>query len=398
MLIRVRFVCFFLVAAALPLAWAQSSREEQATQLAGAGQQAMLRGDYESAQQNFEKLARLEPAMAEVHATLAAICFKQREYEQAIREIHTAQRLKPGLAKLDSLLGASLVEESRYAEALPVLEKSFHQEQDAAVRRMCGLELLRAYSELGRDPESVETALALDRLYPNDPEVLYHTGRIYGSYAYTIMERLHNTAPDSIWMLQAQGEANESQKNWDAAAVAFNHVLVLDPKRPGIHYQLGRIALGRFHDSQDAKDRDTAIQEFTAELDVDPRNGNARYELANLQADLGNMEAARSQYEQVLQIFPDFEEALVGLAGIDLTQQKAAESVPLLEHATRLRPDDEVAWWRLARAERATGNEQGQAKALAEFQKLHRVTPVTLRSSKTVDEITPQQLDASTKP
>lgn len=398
MFTRVPLSCLFIVVCVLPIAHAQSSQDEQPARLAAAGQQAMQHGDYAAAEDNFEQLAKLEPGVAEVHATLAALCFKLREYDRAIQEIRTAQRLKPGLPRLDSLLGLSLAEEGDFAQALPSLEKAFKQSSDPEARRMCGLELLRAYSDLGRDPQSVETALELNKLYPNDPEVLYHTGRIYGSYAFTIMERLHDSAPNSIWMLQAQGEANESQKNWDAATVAFNHVLVLDPKRPGIHYQLGRIALRQFRDSQNSKDRDAAVREFTAELDVDPRNGNARYELANLQADLGNPDEARSQYEQVLQLFPDFEEALVGLAGIDITQQKPADAVSLLEHATHLRPDDEVAWWRLSRADRAIGNEQGQAKALAEFQKVHRITPVTLRSSKPVDEITPQQLDASTKP
>ena len=98
--------------------------------------------------------------------------------------------------------------------------------------------------------------LTLNKLYPDDPEVLYHTGRIYGNYAYVTMEKLHDTAPNSIWMLQAQGEANESQKNYDAAVIAFNHVLQLDPHRPGIHYRLGRIYLARFHDEQKAEDRD----------------------------------------------------------------------------------------------------------------------------------------------
>jgi tetratricopeptide (TPR) repeat protein len=397
MSIRVPFSVVVL-AGVLPIATAQTSSDEQASRIAAAGQQAMIQGDYTLARQSFEQLAKLEPGVAEVHATLAAICFKGRDYDCAIHEVRAAQRLKPALPKLDALLGASLAEESRYADALPHLEKSFHQEQDPAVRRMAGLELLRAYSELGRDPESVETALTLNKLYPDDPEVLYHTGRIYGAYAYNIMERLHDTAPNSIWMLQAQGEANESEKNWDAAIAAFTHVLALDPTRPRIHYQLGRIYLTRYRDSQDARDRDGALRELGAELTIDPHNGNARYELANLQTDLGNLDEARGQYEQALASFPDFEEALVGLAGVEITQQKPAEAIPLLQHATRLRSDDEVAWWRLARAERAVGNAEGQAKALAEFQRLHRITPVTLRSSSTVDAVTPQQLDAGAKP
>ena len=64
----------------------------------------------------------------------------------------------------------------------------------------------------------------------------------------------------------------------------------------------------------------------------------------------------------------------------------------------RLRPDDEVAWYRLAQAERAIGNKEEQLKALAAFKKLHSSTPVTLRKPSASDEITPQQLDTSATP
>jgi tetratricopeptide (TPR) repeat protein len=358
----------------------------------------MAHGDYAAAEQYFEHLSQLEPGLAEVHATLAAICFKRREYEKAIREIRTAQRLKPGLPKLDSLLGLSLAESGKFAEALPHLDKGFRQTTDPDVRRMCGLELLRAYGNLDRDADAVETALVLDKAYPNDPEVLYHTGRVYGSYAYTIMEKLHDTAPGSMWMLQAQGEANESQKNWDAAIVAFNHVLVIDPGRPGIHYRLGRVYLGRFRDSGNTQDRDAALREFSAEVNVDPGNGNAAYELAYLDAETGNFQQAGRQYEFLLQRYPDFEEALVGLAAIDLANERADQAVSLLERATHLRPDDEVAWWRLAQADRLTGKNEEQQKALATFRKIHEVTPNTLRKPSAADDITPQHLDPDANP
>jgi predicted Zn-dependent protease len=244
----------------------------------------------------------------------------------------------------------------------------------------------------------VEAALALDKLSPDDPEVLYHTGRIYGNFAYIVMERLHDKAAGSIWMLQAQGEANESQKLYDAAIIAFNHVLQLDPQRPGIHYRMGRIYLSQFREGHKPEDREAAVREFTAELGVDPSNGNAGYELANIQVELGNLDEARKQFAQVIEKYPDFEEALVGLGGVYLDSQQAKDAVDPLQHATRLRPEDEVAWYRLAQAERAAGNREEQAKALAEFRKLHNSTPVTLRKSNAGEEITPQQLDSDAKP
>lgn len=384
---------------ALPMAAAaQTSSDDEAAQYASAGQQALAQGHYAEAQANFEKLAKLAPEVAEVHATLAAIYFKQRQYELAVQQVKTAQRLKPTLPRLDSLLGLSLSELGHYTEALPALDKCFRQSSDHEVKRMCGLQLLRAYTGLGRDADAVQTSLALNKFYPDDPEVLYHTGRIYGNYAYIVMEKLHDTAPNSIWMLQAQGEANESQKNYDAAIIAFNHVLALEPTRPGIHYRLGRVYLARFWAARNPADRDAAMREFAAELAIDPANGNAGYELANMNADAGNLDKAREQYEQVIKRFPDFEEALVGLGGVQLDSQNAAAALPLLERATHLRPDDEVAWYRLAQAQRATGNKAGQVKALAAFQKLHRSTPATLRKPNADDEITPQQIHAGAKP
>jgi predicted Zn-dependent protease len=316
----------------------------------------------------------------------------------AVREVRAAQRLKPSLPRLDTLLGLSLSELGQFQEALPHLEKGFKQSADPDVRHMCGLQLLRAYTGLSRDSDAVEAALALNKLYPDDPEVLYHTGRIYGNFAYIVMERLHDKAAGSIWMLQAQGEANESQKLYDAAIIAFNHVLQLDPQRPGIHYRMGRIYLSQFREGHKPEDREAAVREFTAELGVDPSNGNAGYELANIQVELGNLDEARKQFAQVIEKYPDFEEALVGLGGVYLDSQQAKDAVDPLQHATRLRPEDEVAWYRLAQAERAAGNREEQAKALAEFRKLHNSTPVTLRKSNAGEEITPQQLDSDAKP
>lgn len=397
-----RFVTVSFIAGALLLGasfgHAQGADEDLAARYASDGQQALAHGNYPLAEENFVKLEKLAPGIAEVHATLGAIYFKERKYESAIQQIRTALRLKPALPRLDTLLGLSLSEMSRYTEALPYLEKGFKQSADPDGRRMCGLQLLRAYEGLGRDADAVETALTLNQLYPNNPEVLYHTGRTYGSYAYIIMERLHDKAPGSVWMLQAQGEANESQKNYEAAIDAYKHVLVLDPRRPGVHYRLGRVYLAQFDASQRPDLRDAALREFQAELAIDPENGNARYEIANMEAARGNLTAARTQYQELLQRYPDFEEALVGLGGIHLEEQKGQDAVPLLEHATKLRPDDEVAWYRLAQAQRAAGNREAQEQALAVFKKLHSSTPVTLRRPDQGDEVTPQKLDANAKP
>ncbi len=374
------------------------SSDESGAQVAREGRLAIAQGRMLDAKSSFEQLTRIDPSVAEVHATLAAICFKLKNYEEAVREVEKAEKLKPSLPRLDSLMGLSLSELGRFDEALPKLEKGFKPTADSMTRRLCGLQLLRAYTGLGRDADAVQTALELNKLYPDDPEVLYHTGRIYGNYAYVTMEKLHDQAPNSIWMLQAQGEANESQKNYEAAIIAFKHVLELEPRRPGIHYRLGRIYLTRYTENGTAQDRDSAVEEFNAELEVDPRSGNAAYEVANIAAQSGDREKARQGFEEVLRNFPDFEEAMVGLGGVLLDTQSPQDAVAPLERATKIRPDDEVAWYRLAQAERAAGNREEQQKALAAFRKLHSSLTAGLRKPNETQDVTPQQLGAESEP
>lgn len=380
--------CCFALASGV-FAVAQESTEV----LADAGQKALAAGNFGEARSNFERLAKLEPQMAEVHATLGAIYFKQREFDLAVREVRTAMKLKPGLPRLDSLLGLSLSEMDDFKEALPHLEKGFKQTADAEVRRMCGLQLLRAYSGLQRDSDAVETALSLNKLYPEDAEVLYHTGRIYGNFAYVVMMKLHDRAPNSVWMLQAQGEANEAQKDYDSAVIAFNHVLELEPHRPGIHYRLGRIYMARFKSTSDRNDRDAAKREFMAEVEVNAGNGNALYELAQMAADDNNLDEAQRQFEDLVARYPDFEQAIVALGGIYLQKQNGGKAVGPLERATKLNEEDEVAWYRLAQAERAAGNREAAQKALEMFRKLH-ASSVEARNPHPSDDITHQQLGA----
>lgn len=371
-----------------------SGQDEAAANDANLGQQAMAQGRYAEAQIYFERLEKIAPEVAEVHATLAAIDFERREYDQAIGEIEIAQKLKPGLPRLGSLLALSLAEAGQFEKALPGLEKGFRQTSDSEVRRMCGLQLLRAYTGLRRDSDAVETALALNRLYPDDPEVLYHTGRIYGNFAYMVMEKLHDTAPDSIWMLQAKGEANESASNYDAALSAFQQVLEKDPHRPGIHYRMGRVLLSRFRAQQKPEDRVAAAREFDAELAIDSDNGNANYELGVMAAEDGKLEEARKRFEDVTARFPDFEEALVALGGCYMQLSQPRQAMPPLERATKIRPNDDVAWYRLARAERALREDVAAAKSMAEFRKIHAEVMVGQQIPNLADKVTPQKLDA----
>ena len=389
--------CIFFALLALNL---NGQADNDAVQkYAEAGQRALAAGQYAEAQSDFDQLAKLEPNIAEVHATLGLINFKLRNYETAVREIHTAQKLKPGLPRLDSLLGMSLSELGRYNEALPGLEKGFRQSADPEIKRMCGLQLMRAYTGLRKDDDAVRVALDLNRLYANDPEVLYNTGKVYGNYAFLTISRLAQAAPNSVWRHLAAAEAFESQGSYNDAISEYRAVLAIDPERVGIHYRIGRTLLAQSHQTGAQTNNDEARKEFEQELELDPHNGNAAYEIAEMYRRAGDFAQAEQYFERALQDYPGFEEAHLGLAAVYMAQQKPEQALPHLKTAITLNAEDEVSWYRLAEVERALGNKTEQQNALAQFRKLHQVTldQKTGRLMTSTNEVTKQELDPEAK-
>ena len=379
--------------------WIASAQDKDGTnfeRLYSIGQAAMAAGKYEDALNDFKQLRTMDPSVAEVHATLGVLYYKSGAFDQAIREIQSARNLKPGLSGLDTLLSLSLAESGKYKESLPGLEKAFHTSSDPALKRQAGLELAHMYSILGMDRKAVEAALEMRDLYKTDPEVLYSVGKILGNSAYLTMEDLFHDARGSLWAELAEAEAYESQGQVSDAISAYNAVIAMDPRRVNIHYRMGRTYLSHWKMTHEDSDLKNAEAEFTKELDINPSNANAAYELADLRRKDGDLAGALKLYELAVSSYPNFEEAEVGQGSVLLEENKPALAVPHLQRAVVLRPDDEVAWYRLAQTQRKLGDTQGQILSLAKFKALHTRSSVALNSALTppgTNVVTPQQLD-----
>jgi tetratricopeptide (TPR) repeat protein len=380
---------------------AQISRSDSLQQYYEAGEKALAENRYGDAQRAYEELRRLAPGTAEVHARLGLIYFQERKFEQAVASLRQALKLKPSLPKLDTLLAMSLSGLGRYTEALPGLEKGFQQSIDPAVRRMCGLQLARAYTGLQRDSKAVEVALQLNRLYPDDPEVLYHTGKVYGNFAYLTMHKLAQVAPESVWRHEAAAEAFESEGANEFAIPEYRQVLALDPHRPGIRYRLGRTLLARSEKTKSPEDTAEAAKEFEQELQQEPGNANAAYELAEIHRNAGEVEEARKFFEMALKYYPNFEEAHLGLASVLMIEHKPEVALPHLQKAIALNPENQVSWYRLGQVERALGNVEEQQKALREFQRLQSQEARRKQAARELfspQEVTKQKLDPNAQP
>ncbi len=364
MLARVFIFIFFLPVCVL----AQQGSDAKLQRYARVGEKALASGRYDEAAQAYEKIRELAPTMAEAHARLGLIYFQSGKFEQAVPALRQAIKLKPTLPNIDVLLAMSLSELGQYQEAVPILQKGFKRVTDPALKRSSGLQLQRAYAGLKEDDKAVEIALELTRLYPKDPEILYHSSRLFANYAYLSAVKISQVAPDSLWLQLAAGEAHESQGQLESALGAYREVLKKNPNHPGIHFRLGRVQLARA--AQDATAEAEALKEFEQELQLDPTNANAAYEAGELHRKATRFDPAKNLFALAVKYYPDFEDALVGLGRTEVALRHAEQAITPLRKAVALNANNEVAWFQLTQAYRTLGNAAEQQKAFTQSENI----------------------------
>jgi tetratricopeptide (TPR) repeat protein len=145
----------------------------------------------------------------------------------------------------------------------------------------------------------------------------------------------------------------------------------MDPRLPGIHFQLGRaLLLG----SETEKTRDEALQAFQKELVVDPQNSNAWYEIGEIHRRRGQFDQALEAFAQAVRYHAEFEDAQIALGRTLMNLGRPQDALPHLLAAVRLNPTNEVSHFQLASVYKSLGDMAHYQEEMALFQK-HHVRP-----------------------
>lgn len=353
------------------------------------GQKAIIENRYGDASEALEKALELGPDIPELHASLGFSYFQQGRFNEAAPVLERAVALKRGMPNVALLLAAARSELGRFREAVPELERAFPSASDPALKRLAGLQLQRSYSGLARDREAVEIALEMTALYPTDPEVLYHAGRLIGHLAYVTAAQLSREAPDSVWTKQAAGEAYESEGQYERAIAEYRKALEINPSQRGVHYRLGRALL---RGSQAPEAVDQAMKQFEFELNGDPTNANAAYELGEIYREGGEMEKARALFEQAVESYPDFEQAQIALGGVLTSLGRPELALAHLRTAIAINGRNEVSHYRLAQAHRALGETDEMRRALDTYQRLRSSQATRTAAGVSHEPVTAQRI------
>jgi len=345
-----------------------ASGKEDNAQVAAEAEEALRKGEYAKAIENLQKLERVAPGIAEVHADLATAYYSIGHFEEAARQAREALKLKPSLTHAHFFLGLSLAQADHCKEALPYLEKDYARAPDSQLKRSMGAEAIRCAMYENDTGRAVDLVRVLNRDFPDDADLLYLSSHVYSDLSTRASQRLLTVAPESFQAHQLNAEVLEIQGKLNEAAEEYRKVLSLNPNLAGIHYQLGELLLAG---EREPNTLDEARREFEEELKLHPSNAGAEYELAEMARQARQWDDAIEHFNRALSLDSRFAEALIGLGKSLVSAGRPQEAVAPLERAVRLEPTNANAHYQLAFAYRRLGRGPEAAKELAAYREIH---------------------------
>jgi tetratricopeptide (TPR) repeat protein len=345
----------------------ESIRQQEIRTHFQSAQEALKSGNTAAAAREFQAVLAIDPKNVDARANLGVMQFFQGEWASAAEQFQDVLKAQPNLTKVQAYLGMCQKRLGRTEEARRLLEESFSGLQ-GAVQTRAGLDLVEILYQAGDIDKAHDVVRVLERANPTDADVLYVAYRIYMDEANHAQDSLAMAAPDSARMheLMAQHLVNEGDL---ASAVAqYRKALAINPKLPGVHFELGEAILQKKPLSTSAIGE--AEEQFRIALAENPVNANAEYGLAKISAERRDWKDAIAHYSRALQLRPDYANAHLGMGA---ALQEAGESDEARQHllaASQLDPLNPRAHYRLSVLYRSMGRGADADRELSLFNKL----------------------------
>lgn len=275
------------------------------------------------------------PRKALAYAGRAAVYLRLEQRQEAVDDYRTAAALEPSEGVYHRELARVLLDLKRYPLAETEFELALARNPEDAVS-LAGLGNLHA--QLGHKEQAISHYRRVVELAPESHEIrgylallLFETGNAEESsqqYA-----QLVKHAPSDASYQHGLGRAEIALKQIDQAIEHFREAVRLEPKESSYHLALASALTARKNKEDDLIG---AIEACHAALEIDSQLTAAHYLLAEIHTRQGNKTATAEDYEAVLQLKPDSQDAANNLAWLfatsdDTATQNATRAVELAE-------------------------------------------------------------------
>jgi tetratricopeptide (TPR) repeat protein len=357
---------FLVFLAIIPLrAQGPPGAQDQAAQHAKLAQQYLSQQRPDLAIPELKALVALEPRNVDAQGNLGVLLFFQGDYAQAAPHLRAALELQPNLPKIQALLGMAEKRSGDTARAATDMEASFAATTEPKLKVQIGMELVELYTATQDLEKASSVVNALRQADPANPAVLYAAYRVYSDLSGEAMLSLALAAPDSAQMHQLMAHEEARQGNTAGAQLQFEKALAIDPKLPGIHFELGEL----LNISEDAKTKAGAEAQYKAALAENGSDEKAQSRLGDLSSHQGDSAQALKYYAAALRLRPDDAEAQFGMAKTLIAMNEQAKALPILERAVQLEPTNAAAHFRLSTLYREMGRTADAQEQVEEYKR-----------------------------
>lgn len=313
----------------------------------------------------YDALVKANPADAEAQANLGVLLYFGHRYEAAAPHLRAALKAKPDMYKLQALLGLAEMHLHDEAGARTDLASALPHLKGEKVQREVGDALVQSYMASNEIDKAASTVAVLLDADPTNPGLLLSSYRFYSELANNAIITLALAAPESAELHQAMAQALARHGDDDAAVANYRQAIKLDPKLPGIHYELGSL----LYNSVDEKLQAQASAEFEAALVVNPNDEKAQLMMGEDAARHGDLQKALAAESRAVELQPNDPDACAELAKTQLALHQPDKARPLLEHALAIDSMNETAHYRLSTLDRQQGKTEEAQQELAQYQK-----------------------------
>jgi Flp pilus assembly protein TadD len=309
------------------------------------------------------RIISLNPQDVNAHGDLGVLLFFQNNYPEAITEMRAALRLQPSLWRIEALLGIAEKRTGDPAAAETDLENSFPNLDDINIQKETGLELIEIACANGELEQATAIAAKLEKIAPQDPQVLLASYQVSLQMANQALISMAIAAPDSAQLHMMMGDQLVLQGDSDNAIIQYHEAIRLNPRLPGVHFELAVQLKG----SSDPALRAQAEHEFRTALSVNQADEKAWRGLGEIMAEKGDFPGAKEDYTKALALFPKDSDAETDLAKLLAANGDTKTATSLLESAVRDDPTNIVAHYQLSAVYRKAGRTVDASHEMEQF-------------------------------
>ena len=315
--------------------------------------------DPNSAVKEFDAVLALDPRNAEASANLGVIAFTRHDYRNASQYLRNALAIDPSLVKTQALLGIC---ERRLGQrsAQELLEKSYPRLKDKNLQIQVGMELANIYYQQGNLDRSASMMRSLVDIDSDNVEILYMAQRVYSELADDTLNKLAILASGSARMQETIAERLINAGDLKGATGHYRKALEIDPRLPGVHYELAEAILES--SPNDAQAQAEAEKELETAVKFDGDSAGTECILARIASRRSNPDGAYAHYSRALALNPGQVEAQIGLGRLLTNMEKPQEAAKYLRMAVQSDPLNGEAHYRLASVCRSLGMTDEAAK------------------------------------